>query len=250
MAEPRPRASETRFQSEAGLHQNWMRDYDHTTGRYVQADPLGLVDGASIYGYALQNPGLYSDPTGECVGPWAIACAAAATAAVNVAVGILIDEILGDGCYTWREFGQGAALGAMFGGLGAAWGLAGNGWKYGAIAGAATKVSPAAMHGHHPIPKVLGGNANQSLVPLPQKLHTGAGTGFHQQLSKRLKSEFGHGTYGSKGSTQAWDRYFRANPGAQQKAFDILLETSQAFDAQHGTKNYTGCMEFDGYWRI
>ena len=40
------------FQAEAGLHQNWMRDYDPTTGRYLQADPLGLVDGASVYGYA------------------------------------------------------------------------------------------------------------------------------------------------------------------------------------------------------
>lgn len=35
------------FQSESGLHQNWMRDYDPTTGRYLQADPLGLVDGAA-----------------------------------------------------------------------------------------------------------------------------------------------------------------------------------------------------------
>lgn len=53
------------FQSEAGLHQNWMRDYDPTTGRYMQADPLGLVDGASVYGYVLQNPGRYIDPRGE-----------------------------------------------------------------------------------------------------------------------------------------------------------------------------------------
>ncbi|WP_108813218.1 RHS repeat-associated core domain-containing protein [Loktanella sp. Alg231-35] len=53
------------FQAEAGLHQNWMRDYDPTTGRYMQADPLGLVDGASVYGYALQNPGRYIDPRGE-----------------------------------------------------------------------------------------------------------------------------------------------------------------------------------------
>lgn len=41
-----------------------MRDYDPTTGRYIQADPLGLVDGASVYGYALQNPVVYSDPSG------------------------------------------------------------------------------------------------------------------------------------------------------------------------------------------
>ncbi len=58
------------FQSESGLHQNWMRDYDPTTGRYIQADPLGLVDGASVYGYALQNPGRWIDPRGEETTVW------------------------------------------------------------------------------------------------------------------------------------------------------------------------------------
>ena len=52
------------FQSESGLHQNWMRDYDPTTGRYLEADPLGLVDGASIYGYVKQNPGRWVDRRG------------------------------------------------------------------------------------------------------------------------------------------------------------------------------------------
>ena len=46
-----------------------MRDYDPTLGRYIQADPLGLVDGASVYGYALQNPVRWSDPRGEFVFP-------------------------------------------------------------------------------------------------------------------------------------------------------------------------------------
>ena len=41
-----------------------MRDYDPTTGRYLQADPLGLVDGASGYGYVSQNPGRWIDPEG------------------------------------------------------------------------------------------------------------------------------------------------------------------------------------------
>ena len=41
-----------------------MRDYDPTTGRYIQADPLGLVDGASVYGYVAQNPMRYVDPRG------------------------------------------------------------------------------------------------------------------------------------------------------------------------------------------
>jgi len=33
--------------------------------RYLEADPLGLVDGPSVYGYAGQNPGRYIDPRGE-----------------------------------------------------------------------------------------------------------------------------------------------------------------------------------------
>ena len=53
------------FRAETGLHQNGMRDYDPTTGRYLQADPLGLVDGPSVYGYALQSPVRFTDPTGE-----------------------------------------------------------------------------------------------------------------------------------------------------------------------------------------
>ena len=52
------------FQAETGLHQNWHRDYDPTLGRYLQADPLGLVDGPSVYGYALQSPMAYIDPKG------------------------------------------------------------------------------------------------------------------------------------------------------------------------------------------
>ena len=52
------------FQAESGLHQNWMRDYDPTTGRYIQPDPLGLIDGASVFGCALQSPMVWMDPTG------------------------------------------------------------------------------------------------------------------------------------------------------------------------------------------
>lgn len=95
-----------------------MRDYDPTTGRFLQADPLGLVDGASIYGYAGQNPAMNADPTGECFGPfiaWAPACAAAAWAAISVYIGWLLDP----DCYTWEEAGRDAAIGAAFGPLGA-----------------------------------------------------------------------------------------------------------------------------------
>ncbi|KIT17878.1 putative deoxyribonuclease RhsC [Jannaschia aquimarina] len=116
------------FQAESGLHQNWMRDYDPTTGRYMQADPLGLVDGASVYGYALQSPMRWTDPTGEAVFlPFVVAAAkgAAAGAVTGVATGWAIDQLFGDGCYTWSEAGRDAAFGAVgwaaFKGVSTAW---------------------------------------------------------------------------------------------------------------------------------
>jgi RHS repeat-associated protein len=120
------------FQAESGLHQNWMRDYDPTTGRYLQADPLGLVDGASVYGYALQNPGRYVDPRGECAGPLAYACAAAVGAAVGAVADVLAQlyQNGGDfGCIDWNRVAISAGIGAVGGaalrGLGVAAGLGG-----------------------------------------------------------------------------------------------------------------------------
>ena len=52
------------FQLESGLHQNWWRHYDPTTGRYTQPDPLGFVDGPSVYGYASLSPMEMVDPSG------------------------------------------------------------------------------------------------------------------------------------------------------------------------------------------
>jgi RHS repeat-associated protein len=52
------------FQSEDGLAYNWHRTYDPTLGRYTQADPLGFVDGPSVYGYAGQSPLMRVDPLG------------------------------------------------------------------------------------------------------------------------------------------------------------------------------------------
>jgi RHS repeat-associated protein len=55
------------FQIEAGLHYNWHRHYDPSIGRYTQPDPLGFVDGPSVYGYAKGRPQQLTDSDGRQV---------------------------------------------------------------------------------------------------------------------------------------------------------------------------------------
>ena len=52
------------FDAESRLHYNVQRDYDPATGRYVQADPIGLGGGISLYGYVGGNPLGFVDPLG------------------------------------------------------------------------------------------------------------------------------------------------------------------------------------------
>ena len=56
------------FQLESSLHYNWHRHYDPTLGRYTQPDPLGFVDGPSVFGYVRGLPGMLVDPEGLRVG--------------------------------------------------------------------------------------------------------------------------------------------------------------------------------------
>lgn len=52
------------YDSETGLHYNWMRYYDPKLGRYLSSDPIMLADGFNTYAYVASNPLSLIDPWG------------------------------------------------------------------------------------------------------------------------------------------------------------------------------------------
>jgi RHS repeat-associated protein len=48
-----------------GLHYNYFRDYDPSTGRYVESDPIGLKGGVATFVYSKSSPIEYSDSFGK-----------------------------------------------------------------------------------------------------------------------------------------------------------------------------------------
>lgn len=57
---------------ETGLYYNYYRDYDPSTGRYIESDPLGLLGGLNTYLYVEENPIKSVDPLGlkTCGSGW------------------------------------------------------------------------------------------------------------------------------------------------------------------------------------
>ena len=50
--------------AESGHYYNYLRDYDPSTGRYIESDPIGLEGGLNTYAYVLNDPINLSDPLG------------------------------------------------------------------------------------------------------------------------------------------------------------------------------------------
>jgi len=52
------------FDKETGLHYNYFRDYDPSSGRYIESDPIGLSGGVNTFAYVENGPLRGTDPTG------------------------------------------------------------------------------------------------------------------------------------------------------------------------------------------
>jgi len=102
----------------ADLYYNQYRDYDPTTGRYIQADPIGLSGGSNPYSYALGNPLKNTDPHGKFI--WILVRGAAAGALTDLGIQLAF----GDGsfaCVNWGDVAFSGFLGAATAGFGEGW---------------------------------------------------------------------------------------------------------------------------------
>jgi RHS repeat-associated protein len=187
------------YDQETGLHYNVFRDYDPSTGRYSESDPIGLAGGINTYSYVYNNPLRYTDPLGLIAGvddaiEVAAVAEAAAACAANPACAAAATEVATEAT---------AASAAV-----------------GAAAASAGKYCLTQLH--HAWPKYLGGPAKQALVELQKSLHDA----YHSGLDKILPRQWGKSYYDN------------LTGQALEQAQRDLASYTQAFDAKYGTQLY------------
>ena len=91
--------------------------------------------------------------------------------------------------------------------------------------------SRAGINAHHVDPKFMGGRPDGETYDLIQSFHRL----FHARLQPALKAADFPPVGGKTGSTTDWLDFFDKNPGARDKAIEILRQVSRDFDIEFGT---------------
>jgi RHS repeat-associated protein len=176
--------------AETGLYYNWHRDYDASTGRYVQSDPIRQNGGINTYTYADNDPLRYSDP----LGLWSVTFGAYAGPGGQVTFG----SSNGNGFMTVRV------------GLGA-----GGGFSYNPAGG---------LPGDAPSDPSQGGaiaacsaNASFNAGPLQAGTQLGGARNYNNGTSSWLAPFSSNGRFsnGWLGGGSIWNMNANANVGAQ-----------------------------------